>query len=286
MFFATPAIFYALSHVILSGEELHGIAGIIAASYALLPFIIIASVAMFPLTLLENLAVAVPIIATYVISELASPWPGHDLHSLAAVLWVLLLTIIICNVAGMSLLASMVTFVNQSARDPLTDSLSRRSGEEIAAMQFNLSLRSNDHLAVAFVDLDHFKSINDQFGHEAGDCVLANAARSIRSNLRESDALSRWGGEEFVVILPNTNMPLAHAVMSRLRQRGLGKRPDGSPVTASIGIAERKRDGSEIWQRLIQTADSRMYAAKMSGRDCIVTTGGMFIEGRLAKAPT
>ncbi|MBI2306419.1 MAG: diguanylate cyclase [Rhodocyclales bacterium] len=269
LLFAIPTVFYVASHQLLAGHHLAGLSAAIATGYAFLPFVLLAGLAIFPLTFLENVLVASPILFAQALSGYMR-WSTLDWPSFAGAFWLLTLITGVSNLAGMSQLAFMIALVRQAIRDPLTGCFSRRSGEETMEMQFTLARRSNTPLAVAFIDLDHFKSINDGFGHEAGDRVLTEAATRIGNNLRRGDMLVRWGGEEFVLVLPNTDLHRARDVLARLRHRGFGKRPDGNPVTASIGIAERRQEGAEDWQQLVETADKRMYYAKTGGRDRIV----------------
>jgi diguanylate cyclase (GGDEF)-like protein len=161
----------------------------------------------------------------------------------------------------------MMALVRQASRDALTGSFTRASGEELLEIQFNIARRNNTPLALAFVDLDDFKAVNDVHGHEAGDEVLANAAQAMRNSLRGSDILARWGGEEFILILPHTNRHEAIVVIERIRASGLGLRPDGTPATASFGIATSLADQAENWRDLVEIADNRMYAAKQSGKN-------------------
>jgi len=172
----------------------------------------------------------------------------------------------------MSQLAFMIALVRQAIRDPLTGVFSRSSGEEVLELQFTIASRSNAALSVAFIDLDHFKNINDKFGHEAGDKALLDMTDIVSHNLRRGDMLTRWGGEEFVLIMPNTDLMQAQAALLRLRGMGFGLRPDGTPLTASIGIAERSADLATDWKTLIDLADQRMYHAKQSGRDQVLST--------------
>ena len=131
-------------------------------------------------------------------------------------------------------------------------------------------MRHGTPFTVAFIDLDRFKEVNDQHGHDAGDQVLAAAAANIASSLRGTDILLRWGGEEFVVLLPNTPCSKAMVGLERLRVQGFGLRPDGRAQTASIGVAERLADGVDAGPRLIDLADQRMYQAKQAGRNRLV----------------
>jgi diguanylate cyclase (GGDEF)-like protein len=127
---------------------------------------------------------------------------------------------------------------------------------------------------VLFLDLDRFKEVNDRYGHDAGDEVLRAAADRIAAVLRRQDTAIRWGGEEFLVLLPNTGVDGAARVARRLGAEGLGARPDGTPQTASVGLAERRVDGVDEASQLIELVDGRMYAAKDAGRNRLVGPDG------------
>lgn len=101
-----------------------------------------------------------------------------------------------------------------------------------------------------------------------GVAYVAELAMQLRTNLRTGDILLRWGGEKFVIILPDTSGVTASTVVARLRAQGLGKRSEGSRVTGSFGIAERLTDHAETWQRLVEIVDRCMDQAKWSGKDC------------------
>jgi diguanylate cyclase (GGDEF)-like protein len=180
----------------------------------------------------------------------------------------------VSTLASMSQLAFMIALVRQAIRDPLTGVFSRCSGEEVLELQFTIASRSNAALSVAFIDLDHFKSINDKFGHEAGDKALLDMTGIVSSHVRRGDMLARWGGEEFLLIMPNTGPRQAQAALVRMRGIGFGTRPDSTPLTASIGITERNADGLTDWKALVDLADQRMYLAKQGGRDRVVGRQG------------
>lgn len=167
----------------------------------------------------------------------------------------------------MSQLGFMIALVHQAIRDPLTTSFSRLSGEELLEIQFIIATRSHSPLALAFIDLDNFKQINDRFGHEAGDEVLVHVVKRIREQLRTGDMLTRWGGEEFILILPNMYCSDAVIAVERLRETGFGKALDGAPVTASVGLSEWIEDRAPDWKTLVDIADRRMYLAKMCGKN-------------------
>jgi len=266
---ASPTAFFIYTYLHMSQFKLQGLQEAFAVGYAYLPFVMLAGLSIFPLTLLESVAFATPMLlsqasAAYLNLPVLS-WP-----TFAASFWLLLLITAVSTLAGISQLAFMIVLVREAIRDTLTGCFSRGSGEELLQLQFSMASRHNAHLAVAFIDIDHFKAVNDSFGHEAGDRLLAGVALSLRQPLRTGDMLVRWGGEEFLLIMPGTDLDHAHQAMQRITSLGLGLRPDGSPVTASIGIAERLQDDCPDWKTLVESADARMYEAKRSGRNRIV----------------
>lgn len=264
--FAIPTLFFMYSHPVLSHFQPEGAAAAIAAGYAFLPFVMLAGLSVFPLTALEGAAYAAPILLAEAIIALMQldilNWSSH-----LGAFWLLMLIAVVASLAGMSQLGFMISLVNQASHDPLTGCFRRGSGEELLDIQFRIANRSGTSLSLVFADLDNFKSINDQYGHEAGDRALAQAAESLRKILRGGDVLVRWGGEEFVMILPNTDCQAAINAVERWRGLGLGQRPDGTPLTASYGVAERLSDCAKNWKHLVEIADQRMYQAKESGRD-------------------
>jgi diguanylate cyclase (GGDEF)-like protein len=264
--FAIPTAFYIASHTLLGNHQLSGMSAAIGAGYAFLPFVLLAGLSIFPLTLLESAALASPILLAQLVAGYLS-WETLSWPSFAGAFWLLALISGVSALAGMSQLTFMIVLVHQAIRDPLTGSFSRRSGEEILELHFINSGRSKAPLSVAFFDLDHFKNINDRFGHEAGDQALIMSTRNIMRNLRRGDMLARWGGEEFLLIMPNTSIEQAVSTVTRIRETGLGERPDGTPLTASIGSAERDADQAGDWKLLVDKADQRMYLAKQRGRN-------------------
>ncbi|MBI3144226.1 MAG: GGDEF domain-containing protein [Pseudogulbenkiania sp.] len=267
--FAIPTLFYVASHLLLTRHQLQGLSAAIGTGYAFLPFVLLAGFAIFPLTLLESALFAAPILTADGVAWLLQ-WQVIDWPSFSGAFWLLTLITGVATLASMSQLAFMIALVNQAVRDPLTGCFSRRSAEEMLDLQFTLARRSRRPLSVAFIDLDHFKGINDRHGHEAGDRALQGLTRAINETLRHGDILTRWGGEEFLLLMPETDRQQALQALARLRQRGLGLRPDGTPLTASIGLAESLADQPENWHRLVEQADARMYHAKQQGRDRIV----------------
>jgi diguanylate cyclase (GGDEF)-like protein len=124
----------------------------------------------------------------------------------------------------MSQLRFLLRLTAEAMRDGLTGLLTRRIGEELLDHQFAYAKRQDLPFALLFIDLDRFKSINDQFGHKAGDDVLSNTGRMFTQIFRRQDVVIRWGGEEFVIGLPGTDAAGAEIIVRRLAALGLGQR--------------------------------------------------------------
>ncbi|WP_454255638.1 GGDEF domain-containing protein [Pseudomonas sp. Marseille-Q8238] len=159
--------------------------------------------------------------------------------------------------------------------DALTGLANRVKLAEVFDRERNHALRNGTSLALVFLDIDHFKQINDRFGHTTGDKALCHFADLLSQRLRANDLFCRLGGEEFAVLLPNTGGALAANVAENLRER-LATNPmqmdDGIlPMTLSAGVACFGEDGEHL-DELMQAADRRTYAAKRAGRNQIITT--------------
>lgn len=133
-------------------------------------------------------------------------------------------------------------------------------------------------LALMMIDLDRFKAINDAHGHEAGDRALRLFCERLRASLRRGDVVVRWGGEEFLVLLPDIDAERLPRLLRHIRGGGFGSRPEGGEMTASIGVAERIADRAPDWQSLVALADRRMYEAKRAGRDRALLPGERALE--------
>jgi diguanylate cyclase (GGDEF)-like protein len=172
-----------------------------------------------------------------------------------------------------TLLQAFATFQLQAERDPLTGLLNRRSLETAIARTIDPSTR----YAVAFGDLDHFKRLNDVHGHDAGDRALRAFSRVLRESLRPEDLCCRWGGEEFVVVLPSCDAALADEAMGRVRTNlALGSiGAQTSAVTVSFGVADSA--GGDTFDDVVEHADVALREAKSAGRNRTVIwdpTGG------------
>jgi diguanylate cyclase (GGDEF)-like protein len=189
------------------------------------------------------------------------------------------LGVVLENVMNMRKLES------QAAVDPLTDCYNRRAlnshlGHDIAKVR-----RYGGDLSLVMFDIDHFKDVNDAYGHQAGDLVLKEISRLVRSKIRKCDYLARYGGEEFVLVLPSTRLSYAQELAERLRTSLRAFRvplaASAVRVTASFGVAELK-PGDDV-DTLIHEADVMMYAAKAEGRDRVMPEPSVLAAGRAAR---
>ena len=156
-----------------------------------------------------------------------------------------------------------------SITDALTGLYNRRYFVEKLKDEIDRSRRYGDEFTIIMLDLDHFKSINDTFGHSKGDEVLVGTASAIKARLRCTDVFARWGGEEFIILLPSTALEGAITLAEELREiLAQQEYQIGRPVTASFGVAPYL-DGDSPDQ-LIVRADSLLYKAKGAGRNCVV----------------
>ena len=166
------------------------------------------------------------------------------------------------------------TLEQMATSDMLTGLYNRRVMTDLAEEELKLMARTGTSFCVALIDLDHFKSINDRFGHHAGDTALIEFASTAVSGLRQVDKLSRWGGEEFLLMLPQLAQTDAYSALERLRQSIERLSFEEHPkmrLTFSAGIAQARV--GECLEQLIDRADQAVYEAKKSGRNrCVVAT--------------
>ena len=159
--------------------------------------------------------------------------------------------------------------ISMAHTDPLTQTCNRTAFDDSLIREIKLARRKSNSLSVIFFDIDRFKSINDKYGHDCGDIVLASAAHCIKDALRASDIVFRYGGEEFVVLLNDTSLDGAKIIAERIREslenHTVAYGLDLIKVTASLGISSlRGNDNSDM---LIKRADNAMYRAKENGRN-------------------
>lgn len=153
--------------------------------------------------------------------------------------------------------------------DSLTGIINRRFFNELLEIEFCRSQRYASPLTLAYIDVDHFKSVNDRFGHQAGDLLLAKIAQCMTSQLRAIDVVARIGGDEFVLMLPQTGRRASQVVLPRLQEALMAMvEGEGWPVSFSIGVATFL-DLPESVDVMVQQADQLMYSVKSSGKNRI-----------------
>jgi len=170
-------------------------------------------------------------------------------------------------------LEDMLTRVETLATmDSLTGLSNRRRFETILENEFRRSIRYQHSLSCMLIDIDHFKQVNDLFGHQVGDLLLKEIAQVIQSSIREVDTAARWGGEEFVVLSPNTPVKNARIAAARILKAISGREFIGlghQRITVSIGIAGLPDPLIDTQEKLVHAADLAMYEAKKKGRNRI-----------------
>lgn len=150
--------------------------------------------------------------------------------------------------------------------DPLTGLLNRRELDKRASIALSQTQRNNSPLAVLFIDIDYFKKVNDTHGHSFGDDVLQHLGKILLSKRREHDIVARFGGEEFILVLPDADDKNALRVAEIIRSDIESSEINGVNITVSIGISINKSDKNKI-DALIKEADSALYEAKDKGRN-------------------
>jgi diguanylate cyclase len=156
-----------------------------------------------------------------------------------------------------------------SARDPLTQLPNRQGFDQRLKEELMRSIRYRQPLSIALIDIDFFKRINDEFGHLAGDKVLKILAKEMKSQVRQSDYLARFGGEEFVLILPQTDAIQAELALEKMRLH-ISQCPfnfQGNPVQITISTGIAQHDGEEPSDLMVHRADKALYQSKEAGRN-------------------
>jgi diguanylate cyclase (GGDEF)-like protein len=263
--FLIPTLFFVFASQLLGDIQGEGIAISLISGYHLLPFLIAAGLSVFPLTAIEGVIFAIPVVVVQWVSTVVL---GDDVavEELGQI-WLIVLIVGVAVLSGMTQLHYISEIVTKSAHDSLTNAYNRMTGEEFMEKYFSLARRNKTPFSLVFVDIDHFKSINDNYGHETGDVMLEQVSTALGSQLRKEDSLIRWGGEEFILALPMSDRKETGEMIVRLGIHGLGLRPDGTALTASVGSACNISDNIDELYALIQRADERMYNAKQGGRN-------------------
>ena len=181
----------------------------------------------------------------------------------------LLVTAIVLTLVSLAIRRYQQRIAALATTDVLTELPNRRGFDILAEQALQEAQREQSPLCAVLLDLDNFKLINDEHGHLAGDEVLQRFARQLRDKLRQSDILCRWGGEEFILLLKNTDRQAAHDLAEKLRQQCAQQRyaiaDQTLQVTASLGLSQWQP--GESLHSLLGRTDRALYRAKQSGRD-------------------
>jgi diguanylate cyclase (GGDEF)-like protein len=187
----------------------------------------------------------------------------------------LAVTILVVSITGMSLTRYQKRVEEMAATDKLTGLLNRQTLDVLFQQAISLAQRANTPLAVVIADIDHFKAVNDHYGHLAGDEVLRRVASCLKANLRTSDTVCRWGGEEFLMILKDCDLNAGLLLAEKLRQAVVAEcalcELAKCNVTVSFGVAQLQEGESE--ESLVARADKALYEAKLAGRNRVMAEG-------------
>lgn len=157
-----------------------------------------------------------------------------------------------------------------ASRDPLTDCYNRRSLFEHLKTGFARALAGKGEYACIMADIDHFKAVNDTYGHSVGDAVIKLMSNTIKETVRDGDIVARFGGEEFCILLPRASLEQATAIAERCREMVAGPNSEGVRITSSFGVASIK-SGANSPEELVQQADEALYFSKEHGRNRVTT---------------
>lgn len=182
--------------------------------------------------------------------------------------------------SNVSLTQRQGQLVEESFTDMLTGVGNRRKLEQALVLEVSRVRRGAGSLSVIMADIDHFKRVNDVYGHGTGDKVLANFGTLLRTQTRPTDVVARYGGEEFIVLMPHTNLAQAMSKAEELRAALAAQviEPLTEPVTLSFGVAEFSRE--EEGQSLLSRVDAALYQAKESGRNRVIAAGAATQAGK------
>ncbi len=255
-----------------------GTAPVLVVGYGLFPFVLLSQLALFPLPAMHTLLIGAVLLGSRAAALLASE-QGSQFGLVGDLWWMALLLAISTRAASaqFSLLLSLLSARRDAAHDALTGLANRRAALDRLGSEVARARRSGTPLSVLMLDLDRFKVVNDTWGHAAGDLVLVETAGILRGELRGEDLGVRFGGEEFLAILPGTDVAAARHVAERIRRRTAESRVetgDGDAIRITISIGVATLEGPEAPSTLVARADAALYRAKQGGRNRVETADG------------
>ena len=239
--------------------------------YALLPYLSVAGLGLFPLTMLEALAYAASLSAIAIGGWLY--FINFPILQMLPSIWLLLIMIGLAVISAALQLQGMIFLVSRPSYDPVTSTLSRRSGIDNLVREFQMAILHDNHFSIVFIELEDLDTIVSEYDSHTYDRIVLEAADILGEDLRSNDTLIRWSDKTFMIMLPKTNCTGVRVAIERIRKIGLGTLPDGQPITACIGAAERMLDEITDWHALIDLADLRLVHAKGTGKDRTIFCG-------------
>jgi diguanylate cyclase (GGDEF)-like protein len=269
--FSTAVLAVAGANAVIQNGYVLGLPGLVAVFLGA-PYIVLDKRDYFLTTLLPLTGVAAVMYAT-----------GVDRFAVINAAFFLTLTIVVglmlarvFEATNRRAFAAEQALMQEARTDSLTRLANRRSAEEHVVAELRRQSRSRRPTALILCDIDHFKRINDDRGHDAGDRTIRAVGERLEGVVRSADRLARWGGEEFLVVLPETTETDAAVLAERMRAAVEDLTIAGVPgwgVTLSAGVAATVADGpeSEAFERLLKAADAALYRAKSAGRNRVVT---------------
>ncbi|MBU1236073.1 MAG: GGDEF domain-containing protein [Gammaproteobacteria bacterium] len=196
---------------------------------------------------------------------------GLSIGSLAGNLVMESVVVVLCLSVADTARESYLRMLDLARTDDLTGLLNRRAFVRAAALEIERQARYGGEFSIILLDLDGFKELNDTYGHFIGDAALRTLAEAIRNSTRRSDVVARIGGDEFVVLMPNTPMAACAVICGQLRSAVAdGMKDSGYAITASIGSVTFEHPPESV-EAALQRADEAMYRAKHNGGDCVVS---------------
>jgi len=265
--FIVAGMFYFASMLILG----QGGAEPMLAGYSLMPFMLIAMLGVFPLTLVWGVAMSALIMIFYLALEIAL---GRLLTiDTANMVWVLFILAGVSLWVQSSQLLMLLKLYRESTRDPLTGMINRRVLMRRLTTEIAHRKEDGSTFCILMFDLDRFKRVNDHYGHLIGDKVLKTIAEILQQGLREHDIVARFGGEEFVAVLPGFRSEAAMAVAERIRANCRDTyviAPNGDRIQLSTSVGVTEYEAGEAIEATLNRADESLYKAKELGRNRVV----------------
>jgi len=267
-FVLIPCFFYIGSRIVLN-DDVNMQAALVG--YSFLPYLTVVLLAIFPLTLNEGISYSSIVGITFFGCEIY--FSSTLSISTLIDIWLLTLLAGIAVWAQLAQLHMLLRLYREASRDPLTGLVNRRVLNKWLSLEISRARENNRPLSVLLFDLDFFKSVNDTYGHLTGDRVLQTFSRLLKRDLVNFNLIGRYGGEEFIAVLPDQNETKAMSIAENIRKNchSVSTRgPNGSTVefTVSVGITELRN--TDTTETLIHRVDKGLYRAKMNGRDTVM----------------